>query len=156
MKKFTAHGWAFAGILGACVLIGSPVQGQTGSPVQHQTICSIPAGQAICSAQVAVPAGKQFTIEFVSARVVIPSGQVPQLRIFTPSANLSGGTSNVGHYIALGLAGGSGTTDQLYASQPVRLYVMPGGTITVHTSRNTSTGTATFEVTLSGNIVDVP
>jgi hypothetical protein len=160
---YTAIAIGFAIVVGAFGLFSHRAKGQdstTKTPVQFMLSCIIPTQQLICNNQVTVPAGKQLIIEFVSARVSISSDQSPQLRVLTPSFNLAvpGGTINLGHYIALNLSPRiPNSADSYYASQIVRLYSMQGGTITIEGRRfNTATGTANFDVTFSGYLIDLP
>jgi hypothetical protein len=165
MKKFSYYflnTFVFVIIVGAFGLLSHTAQGQDPSakPVQFILSCTIPSGQLVCSNNVKTPSGKRLTVEFVSAKASISSNQSPQLRIFTPSFDLAnpGGTINLGHYITLNLSPRiPGSADRYYASQQVRLYIMEGGTITIEGRRyDTASGSATFEVTFSGYMIDVP
>lgn len=161
--SYTAIAIGFAIVVGTFGLFSHRAKAQdssTKTPVQFTLSCVIPTQQLVCSNQVTVPSGKQLYIEFISARVSISSDQSPQLRVLTPSFNLAvpGGTINLGHYIALNLSPRiPNSADRYYASQIVRLHSMQGGTITIEGRRyHTATGTANFDVTFSGYLIDSP
>ncbi len=165
MNKFSDYFlniFCFVIIVGTLGLLSHTARGQDPStkPVQFILSCTTPSGQLVCSNNVKMPSAKQLNIEFISAKVSISSDQSPQLRIFTPSFDLAnpGGTINLGHYIALNLSPRiPASSDRYYASQQVRLYIMEGGTITIEGRRyNTANASATFEVTFSGHLIDVP
>jgi hypothetical protein len=126
-------------------------------PVQHKCVCVITSGTAIATDTVAVPSGRRLVIEFVSVRTILPTGQTPEVQIFTGTGGLPSGTTSMGHSIALPVTPiPSGASDVYHASQPVRLYADPGSDVTIHVARFQTTGTATFEVTFSGHLVTLP
>jgi hypothetical protein len=124
--------------------------------VQHSCVCSIPGGSAIDTDSVLVPLGKRLVIEFVSVHALLPTGQIPEVQVFTGTGALPGGTTSMGHQIALTGPLASAVTDIYQASQPVRLYADPGSEVLIHVARNQTGGAATFKVTWTGHLVDLP
>jgi hypothetical protein len=121
-----------------------------GQPVANQYIISLPAGQANGTKSISVPADKWLVLETVTARVIVPSGQTPEVKLYTPTFLIPSGTVNVGHQVAL-VAQPGGTA--FHASLPLRLYCMPGGAVMAWAGRGATTGTASYEITWSGYLV---
>jgi hypothetical protein len=133
----------------------SPVEAQEpANPIGFTLSCTMPAGGQTCNAQVSVPAGKRLVIEAVSARAFIPSGQTIQLYISTSAATIPSGSTASRHFIVLTPAP-NGTT--YYATHPIRMYAMTGGTVSIHSQRITapagSPGTVSHEVWFSGYLL---
>lgn len=126
--------------------------------VQHKCVCVIPNLSQITTDTVTVPSGRRLVIEFVSVRAYLPTGQTPEVQIFTGTGGFpSGTTTSFGHWIALPVTPiPSGPDDFYHASQPVQLYADPGSSVTIHVARFQSSGTAVFEVGFSGHLVTLP
>ena len=102
------------------------------NPVAISIQCNMTAGQATCSSQAAVPAGKRLVIDHVSAKLHAPAGQLIQLYVSISSPNLPGGTIGARHYIVF-TPTASGTN--YYASQPLKMYGTTAAPISVHAQR---------------------
>ena len=97
-----------------------------------------------------VPTGKRFVVEFVSGEFFLGTGQVPKMEIR--------GSASDGPFYAIPLvkALSPGIGDFFQASSLVRFYLDAGETYNLTATRNPGGGTASFQVTLSGYLVDVP
>lgn len=122
-------------------------------PFQARASGSFGAGSVAASSLIAVPAGKRLVIEYVSSFVTLPAGQnLPQASI----ALQAGGTS-VQHALRREAHGPhfSGTDEIFVVSEQLRLYADPASTIVFSFARNSTVGTGTVGVTVSGYLEDV-
>ena len=124
------------------------------NPVAFSIQCSIAAGQTTCNSEAAVPAGKRLVIEYVSAKLHAPSGQVAQLYVSISSPNLPGGTIAARHFIVF-TPTSSGTN--YYASQPLRMYGPTAAPVSVHGQRVVysagAPGTIDFDIYFTGHFL---
>lgn len=135
--------------------LGSAVRAQDpANPVGFTLSCNIPAGQLTCSAPVSLPAGKRIVLEHVSARVSAPSGQTVQLYVVNPALNLPSGSIAARHYVVL-TPTNSGTF--YFANQPLRMYGMTGGYVSIQGQRisyaSGAPGAVQYEVWFSGYLL---
>jgi hypothetical protein len=102
---------------------------------------------------VTVPSGKRLVIEQVSMIGQVPPGKVvPTFCLITVA---SGGGFQ--HDFLVNVQPPAVNGDALFrASQQVRLYADPGTPVRTTFVRSSPSGKATFSVTLSGYLVDVP
>lgn len=120
-------------------------------PVQAQAACQANNVIGCLPIIYTVPAGKRLVIEFASMNANLPAGQTAQLAIQT-----SAGGETVNHHFPLTPPAvpfqGQGAAA---AGQQVRLYADAGTVVTVQGTRNIATGTAFFNFSISGYLVDV-
>jgi len=123
-------------------------------PVQYECVGTIPAGVAIAGDVIPeitcleelVPGDKELVIEFVTAQILLPTGQIPGLLIGTSTDNFPSGTAAVDHQISLD-ALPSFATDTYTASQPVKMYSRSGSQVQIIVTRNQTAGDLIFDVT---------
>jgi hypothetical protein len=122
------------------------------NPVAFGLTCSMPAGQTTCTAQAAVPAGKQLVIDHVSARMTAPSGQVAQVYVSISSPNLPGGTIAARHYIAFTPM----SSTFYYANQPLLMYGSTAAPVSIQAQRTVysagAPGSVNFEIYFTGHL----
>lgn len=131
-------------------------------PFQAGISCSASGGFGIrCSGAISAPAGQRWVIEQISANCRIDnSRQLLSQAWISPSLN--GGS--VLHYLAIndhvGAVGDSGSgINVVQLSQPVRLYVDAGGSVSIGVGTSAITGFTGYpncDFTLSGQAVSVP
>ena len=113
---------------------------------------SIQSGTNVSTANIAtVPAGKTLIIEYVAMDAQVPPGQHAEIMEITVS-NSGGGLSFpfVIHAQPAAVIG-----DSLFRSnQALKLYSVAGSTVRALWRRNSSAGSATFQVLISGRLVD--
>ncbi len=129
-------------------------------PVQLGCLCVILDGSSGNQDDIQVPVGKRLVIEFVSVSAVLPTGQIPRVRILTETSRLPLGTTVfLQHDIALTvgpLARPAVSSDEYHGSQLVRLYADPETTVRIEVIRGDAvTGSATFVVRWTGYLVDI-
>lgn len=104
-----------------------------------------------------VPAGKRLVIEFVSGDGFITSGQKFLNTSLQCTVATSIGVADVLHAFTPTLMGtqntGTGLFDIFSISQQTRLYVEPGGKVSIF--MNNTAGVAGLGFTVSGHLVDV-
>ena len=104
------------------------------------------------SASFTVPAGKRLVIEFATAICGLPAGQKCRLGILESESGV-----DVKHDLAVNAhETWGGVTEILTATQPMRIYIEPQGSVFVFGRRSDITGTGTLDFSLSGYFVDVP
>ena len=135
-------------------MIAAPARAEEPTnPVGFTLTCTIPAGQTTCTAQVSPPAGKRLVIETVSAKVIVPSGQVGQLYISMSVGNLPNGTIAARHYIVLTQA----TETSYLANEAFRMYGSIGVSVSIQAQRVKYTsgapGSLQYEVNFSGYLL---
>jgi len=102
------------------------------------------------SASFTVPAGKRLVIEFATGICGLPSGQTCRLGILERESAV-----DVKHDLAVNSQVSFGS-EILTATQPMRIYIEPQGSVFVFGRRSDVTGTGTLDFSLSGYFVDVP
>jgi len=130
-------------------------------PVQAQASCLV--GSLGCLPTIyTVPAGKRLVIEYASMRVCILPGQSATLSIATQV-----GDQAVFHYlnvtppaaapgtVAIGCNAGT-PSSEVAVGQQVKIYADAGTGVVLTGSRNSTVGTASFQFSISGYLVDVP
>jgi hypothetical protein len=123
----------------------------TRQPVQASAICEANNVIGCLPLIYTVPAGKRLVIEFASMDASLPVGQAAQLAIQTTV-----GGETVTHHLPLTPPAVSFQGQGAAASgQQVRLYADAGTGVTVDGTRNIATGTAFFNFSISGYLVDV-
>ncbi|MEP7273874.1 MAG: hypothetical protein ABI882_20405 [Acidobacteriota bacterium] len=123
-------------------------------PFQASANGAFVGGSVSGSAFIAVPAGKRLFIEYATAFIVVPTGQnVHQLSLATTI-----GGAAVPHQLTRNFAGPhfSGTDDVFSAGQETHLYADGGTSVAFSIARNSSVGTGTISVSLSGYLEDMP
>jgi hypothetical protein len=98
-----------------------------------------------------VPAGKRLVVEYATARANLPAGQMAKVTLVVGMIRyelpfIPQGTFGFSPALRTFLAG----------SEPVRLYVNAGETLSVATERSTGDGAAFVRVSISGHLVNVP
>jgi hypothetical protein len=128
-------------------------------PVQLRGTCNMTNGQVLCpTAPITylVPQGKRLVIEYASMQANLQEGQSVSMfiQIEIPAAALLGKL-----FLPLSapahdgvFAGGPFTS----VGQTVRMYANPGLTVVVNGVRNNGTGTASYDVSIAGHLVDLP
>jgi hypothetical protein len=103
-----------------------------------------------------VPTDKRLVIEFISLLALMPADQksTVTLRTFINDGHPS--TSFGKSFLVLTAQGTFNATDIYTASQPVRIYADPGTEVFFLVSRTSGTGSAQYQVCISGYFVDVP
>ena len=100
---------------------------------------------------ITVPSGKRLVIEYVSFIGLIPTGQKLRVRV---DAHAGGSAS---HHLTLSNEGSfQGGKEDYKASQLVRIYGDPETDVMFGVARNNGTGTCSFNISVSGYLVDVP
>lgn len=154
---------------GTSVLVGNPVTNPVRvrnvndaiQPVQAQASCLITTLGCLPTIYT-VPAGKRLVIEYASMRVCILPGQSATLSIATQV-----GDQAVFHYLnGTPPAAGPGTfaigcnsslpSSEVAVGEQVKIYADAGTTVVLTGSRNSTTGSASFQFSISGYLVDVP
>ena len=125
----------------------------TTNPFQASVEISLPAGTGGQNAFVQVPAGKRLVIEYVSGDALMPTGQKCLFSVLT---SLAGQTTATQHRLETGALGKFGAPDLFRTAQVLRLYAVPGTTVTLRADRDNTTGAATARMSLSGKLVAVP
>lgn len=103
------------------------------------------------SASFTVPSGKRLVIEFATAICNVPSGQQCRLGILESESGVL-----VKHDLAVSDHQLWPVTHLHTATQPMRIYIEPSGSVFVFGRRSDGTGTGTLDFSLSGYFVDVP
>ncbi len=128
-------------------------------PVQLRGTCNLTNGQVLClTAPITylVPQGKRLVIEYASMQANMQEGQSVTMfvQIEIPATLLVGKL-----FLPLSapahdgvFAGGPFTS----VGQAVRMYANPGLTVVVNGVRNNGTGTASYDVSIAGHLVDLP
>lgn len=128
----------------------------TSDPFQRQLDFEINDGSTQGQIDLNVPVGKRLIIEHASSQVFGPTGQ--QYRVYIQTTVLTTGSSAGRHYLVLTLQITDMSGLDIYtASQPMRIYADPSSTVPVSFGvlRDSSFGTATARVTISGYLVDL-
>ncbi|MGB7068023.1 MAG: hypothetical protein WBD22_00835 [Pyrinomonadaceae bacterium] len=100
-----------------------------------------------------VPVGKQLIIETVSARIELPTADIPHIvRVSTDPVDGSGGF----HDILVLKQGERGTNSVFGGTHYIRAYADAGTRIKVTLVRSSSTDRADASINVSGYLVDVP
>lgn len=101
-----------------------------------------------------VPAGKRLVIEFISFTAQVPPGQNAEIMQIS---TISGPVGGVSHQLLIHEQPQAVIGDSIFrAVQHLRLYANPGTTVSALFRRNTGAGNATYGVTISGYLVNVP
>jgi len=113
-----------------------------------QVLFNFPDTQLVTTFGPAIPAGKVFVIEYITAHGSLPTGQKLRFILFNDA-----GLTIVQHYFAPTFAGTDFTVDNLIMSEQVRFYAvsMPRMNVTRFPD-NSGSGFVTFS--LSGYLVD--
>ncbi len=154
---------------GASVLIdntvGDPVRVRNVNdaiqPIQARSSCLVNALGCLPTIYT-VPAGKRLVIEYASMNVCVLPGQSATLSIATTV-----GGQSVFHYLnGTPPAAGPGTasigcnsglpSSEVATGQQVKIYADPGTFVVLTGSRNSTVGSANFQFSISGYLVDVP
>jgi hypothetical protein len=98
-----------------------------------------------------VPAGKRLVVEYATARATLTAGQMAVVTLVLGTIRyelpvIPQGTFGTSIFARTLLAG----------SEPVRLYVNAGETLSVATERTEGDGGASVRVSISGHLVNVP
>lgn len=98
-----------------------------------------------------VPAGKRLVVEYATARATLSAGQMATVTLVVGMIRyelpvIPQGTFGTSIFTRTLLAG----------SEPVRLYVNAGETLSVATERTEGDGGASVRVSISGHLVNVP
>jgi hypothetical protein len=101
----------------------------------------------------AVPAGKRFVVDFISAQASLPAGQHPLILV---KAFVNGANNGVSHNLLTTLQSNFGGNDQWVASQPTRLYADPNTNLQIFFFRDATAGQASLFLKVSGHFVNVP
>lgn len=114
---------------------------------------AIPAGSLFSDILVyQVPSGKRLVIEFVTAKLLVPSGQAGKL------VNVAVTVAGTGASFALPLtevAEADTAAGVLYvASQLTKIYADPGTLVVVEPVRDATSGTSGGRIALAGYLVD--
>lgn len=121
----------------------------------HQTVTgSFPAGSFGGSGIISVPDGQRLVIEYVSAHVLLPTGQ--NLHQVSVSTQIKGST--VQHFLVRNQHGAhfSGTDNVFTVGQQLRLYADGGSPIIFSLARNVATGNPGYSLAVSGYLVNIP
>jgi hypothetical protein len=97
-----------------------------------------------------VPAGKRLVIDHISANASVPIGQKVSFYLGF------GGLFSVFHILGAQFNGTFPSSDRFFVSQPIRMYIQAGNTLTFKFERSGSSGLANFNVTVTGYLVDIP
>lgn len=129
------------------------VDGAARQPFQRFLVEQINDGEFNAADRVAftVPAGKRLVIEHVSLLCVAPTGQKLRVRIDATA----GGSAF--HQLPLANEGSfQGGKDDHKASQQTRIYADGGTEVYFRVARNSASGVAGVNASVSGYLVDVP
>lgn len=103
------------------------------------------------SVSFSVPAGKRLVIEYVSLLGVVPAGQKLRVKIDA----FAGGPGS--HQLTLSNEGSfQAGRDDYKASHLTRIYADPGTDVFLRVARNSTSGVAGINASVSGYLVDVP
>ena len=124
-------------------------------PFQKTALLTQSPGTNASSLTIAtVPAGKRLVIEFISASGQVPPGQHVES---WPVMTVAPPTGGAQHELLVNAQPPAVIGDALFrASQQVRLYADSGSTVQTIIRRNSGAGSATYLMTVSGYLVDVP
>ncbi|MBL8189010.1 MAG: hypothetical protein JNK38_13450 [Acidobacteria bacterium] len=121
----------------------------------HQSVSgNFPSGSVSASGVIPVPAGYRLVIEYVSASVLLPTGQnLHQASVSTQFKDVA-----VQHHLVRNEHGPhfSGNNNQFVVGQQVRLYADGGTPVIFSLARNNGTGSAGYSATVSGYLVNIP
>lgn len=92
-----------------------------------------------------IPAGKRLVVELVTVEAYVPSGQ-----------RATRAYIGLNHRLTLDPQGTESVFDLFAGTHSMRLYIGPNQNFSVHVYRNSSAGTGTYFVTVSGYLVDLP
>ena len=113
-----------------------------------QVLFNSPDTQLVTTFGPAIPAGKIFVIEYITAHGALPSGQKLRFILFNDA-----GYTLVQHYFAPTFVGTDFTVDNLILSESVRFYAISMPTINV-TRFPDNSGSGFVNLSLSGYLVD--
>jgi hypothetical protein len=135
-------------------LLVRDVDNPASQPFQ-KTTSTVQSGTNVSTLTLAtVPAGKRLVIEFISASGQVPLGQHVESWGVLTVAPPTGGAQ---HELLVTAQPPAVIGDALFrTSQQVRLYADPGTSVQTIIRRNSGAGSATFLMTVSGHLVDVP
>jgi hypothetical protein len=132
-------------------------------PFHLQLRLDLPSGTDSQSVSFTLPSGKRLVIEFVSMRGILPPNQSVFMNILTYAPTLFNGQLGVGsafHNPLVVDQGMFGVQHFVGVAQQLRIYAEPNQPVRVDIGRDLSFqfpgGEASFTVTLSGYLVDVP
>ncbi|MGH7287441.1 MAG: hypothetical protein ACREI8_05415 [Myxococcota bacterium] len=126
-------------------------------PFQNEELFSIPAGSLGDDESFTVPSGKRLVIEFVSFKLVVPTGQKPTFNW----VRINGSTGSVDFFFPLTVQAtgdliGGVNSDIFIGSSETRLYADPGSTVGLSVRRDADVSTGSASVSVSGHLVDLP
>ena len=113
-----------------------------------QVLFNFPDTQLVTTFGPAIPAGKIFVIEYITAHGALPSGQKLRFILFNDA-----GYTLIQHYFAPTFVGTDFTVDNLILSESVRFYAISMPTINV-TRFPDNSGSGFVNLSLSGYLVD--
>ena len=124
------------------------------TPFQQTVTGNFPTGSVGGSGIIPVPAGQRLVIEYVSAQVLLPTGQ--NLHQVSISTQIKGST--VQHFLVRNQHGAhfSGTDNVFTVGQQMRLYADGGTPVIFSLARNNGTGSSGYSLTVSGYLVNIP
>ncbi len=147
--------------------VGNPVRvrdvNDAQQPVQANADCTSAAGTIGCGINLyTVPQGKRLVIEYASVSTCSLPGQIAVMSLLTTV-----GGSTTSHFVpstppapspGSNAIGCNGVTPSSISSfgQQLRIYADPSSTIGVEVDRDSNVGNASYTVTMSGYLVDVP
>ena len=100
-----------------------------------------------------VPAGMRLTIESVSARILVPTGQ----KVYTALGFFGENASDCENYLALQPQGVFGSFDVFVSSQNLKIILdSTSRFVTYEIHRNSDVGDITFSLTINGYLEEVP
>lgn len=121
----------------------------------------IPDGTASAGTPIDLPAGKQFVVEYISARFDAPVGE--DYSAYVSVSTFYPQSQAVGHWFPAefhGLHVANGMKNLHFISQPTRMYLnwnaVGGNDIYLDADRWPTTGGFSYTVTLTGYLVDQP
>ncbi len=120
-------------------------------PFQHSIQGNLSEFEEGVVRELVVPAGKRLVIEHVSCSAAVPPGQKAICHIVTTAGGQEGF-----HFLTMSEQGNFVSNDQFRATQTMRVYADPDTLIKAVGRRNAGTGSAIFDFTVSGYLVDVP
>jgi hypothetical protein len=131
------------------------IHSQTSSSTErfHQQLNLTVADGAmgVFDSSITVPAGKQLIVEFVSISAAVPTGQ--KLR---SSISTTVGGSTASYAVPVNSQDpANDTTDVIIANQALKVAADPSSTVSLYAVRNSSKGTATVTISVSGYFTSV-
>lgn len=140
---------------------GSPASGTQGLPVviavtatepfQQEVELSIGPANSAAYASIAVPSGKRLVVEYLSLFGNLPAGQ----RLSVSLATLVSGL-RASYRPQINTQDAGDGTVSVSANQVMRVYADPGTIVSVSAARNSSSGSNSLTVSVSGYYMSLP